>query len=186
MLALRSIGSHDIFELRAGKRGSRLGWVGPEDQRMFSRYIAHAKDGGFHWRESSLAELEVDHGTSSEGRIRRYRPSLEEFMALFPGSFRNEPREALLSADQIKNIFRERGWHKDFYRGLSDEAAATGRIAEARGEGRGGQVLRGLPGVVTAFETQRQERGSMMEEVPLKAPASARRKRGKSNSSNSS
>ena len=109
MLALRSIGSHDIFELRAGKRGSRLGWVGPEDQRMFSRYIAHAKDGGFHWRESSLAELEVDHGTSSEGRIRRYRPSLEEFMALFPGSFRNEPREALLSADQIKNIFHERG-----------------------------------------------------------------------------
>ena len=183
VLALRSIGSHEIFELRAGKRGSRLGWVGPDEARVFSRYIAHAKEGGFHWRESSLAELEVEHGTSSEGRIRRYKPALDEFMGIFPVWFRTEPREALLSADQIKNIFHERGWHKDFYRGLCDEAEAGGRIGRTCGEGRGGQVLRGLPGVVEALETKRRERGSLMEEVPLKAPANARRKRRKPNSS---
>ena len=54
VLALRSIGSHTIFELRAGKRGSRLRWVDAQGERIFNRIVAHAKDGGFHWRESDL------------------------------------------------------------------------------------------------------------------------------------
>ena len=38
-----------------------------------------------------------------------------------------------------------------------------------------------LPAIAEAFETQRKEKGSMMESVPLKAPINARRKRRKSN-----
>ena len=98
-------------------------------------------------------------------------------MALFRSSFRDNSREALLSADQIKNLFHDRGWHHDFYRGLADEAEACGKLASARGEGRGGQVLRGLPGVIEAYETQRQERGSLMEQVPLNAACRPRKKR---------
>jgi len=62
---------------------------------------------------------------------------------------------------------------------MCDEAEASGRIASARGEGRGGQVLRGLPALAEAFERQREERGSLMEEVPLKAPPNARKRRKK-------
>lgn len=170
VLALRSIGSHDIFELRAGKRGSRLGWVGPEDERVFSRLIAHAKEGGFHWREASLAELEGERGASSDGRIRRYKPGLDEFMGIFPASFRNEPREALLSADQIKNAFADRGWHRDFYKGLADEAEVAG-LLKATGAGRYNQLLRGRPLLVEAFEAKRREAGTLMAEVPLSAPS---------------
>ena len=183
VLGLRSIGSHQIFELKAGKRGSRLRWTDADGERVFNRIIAHAKEGGFHWRESSLAELEAESGASSETRIRRYKPALDEFVAIFPITFNGDPRNGLLSADQIKNTFHERGWHKDFYRGMCDEAEVSGRIASARGEGRGGQVLRGLPAIVEAFEKHRKERGSMMEQVPLRAPANARRKRRKARES---
>lgn len=186
VLAVRSTGSHAIFELQAGKRGSRLRWVGADDERVFSRLIGHAKDGGLYWREVSQAELEAEQDAPADGRMRRYKPSLDEFLLLFSSSFRDEPREALLSAGQIKNAFHERGWHHDFYHGLADEAEAAGRIMSARGEGRGGQVLRGLPIVVEAYETRRKERGSMMEDVPLKAPSSRRKKRKKPNSSKSS
>ena len=177
VLALRSIGSNQIFELKAGKRGSRLGWQDANGERCYAKLIAHAKDGGFHWREVTQDELEEERGTESETRLRRYKPSLDEFMGVFPQTFAENPREALLSADQIKNLFHERGWHKDFYRGMCDEAEACGRIATVRGEGRGGQVLRGLPVVADAFKTLRQERGSLMEDVPLAAPLNARRRR---------
>lgn len=180
VLALRSIGSQTIFEMRAGKRGSRLGWVDENGERRFSRIVAHAKKDGFHWRDSSEEELETERGAASESRFQRKKPPMEDFMAMFPGHFRDQPREALLSADQIKNTFHDRGWHKDFYRGLCDEAEAAGKLVTVRGEGRGGQVLRGLPAIAEAFETQRKEKGSMMEAVPLKAPINARRKRRKS------
>lgn len=176
VLALRAVGSHAIFELRASKRGSRLRWTDDKGERMFSRLIGHAND-GIHWREVTQTELEDEMGTKDETKFRRRKPTVDEFMTLFPVAFRQEPREALLSADQIKNLFHDRGWHHDFYRGLADEAQACGKLVAARGEGRGGQVLRGLPGVVEAFETQRKERGSMMEDVPLKARWNARKKR---------
>jgi hypothetical protein len=43
------------------------------------------------------------------------------------------------------------------------------------GEGRGGQILRGLPEIVDAFVARREERGSMMEDVPLKVTAKRRK-----------
>jgi hypothetical protein len=178
ILAMRSLGSHDIYELRAGKRGGRLRWQDEQGERIYSKLIAHAKQDGFCWREATRAELELERGGSSEVRIRRYKPSLDEFMALFPPSFRNEPREALLSADQIKNAFHERGWHKDFYKGLCDEAESTGKL-KTTAAGRYNQLLRGLPGHVEAFETKLAEAGSMMAQVPLAAPSITRAKRGR-------
>ena len=178
VLALRAIGSHAIFELRAGKRGSRLRWTDENGERLYNRILAHAKADGFHWRESSLAELETEQGKTGEARIRRFKPPLDDFMALFPLMFRNEPREALLSADQIKNAFHERGWHKDFYKGLCDEAESAGRI-KTTAAGRYNQILRGLPGHVEAFEAKQAEAGTMMAQVSLASQSIPRAKRGR-------
>ena len=56
ILALRSIGSHDVFELRAGKRGARLGWQDENKQRCYVRHIAHAIK-GIYWREATPDEI---------------------------------------------------------------------------------------------------------------------------------
>ncbi len=49
-LAIRGSGSHTHFELVASKRGARIGWPDQEGGKPNTRYIAHAQDGGMHWR----------------------------------------------------------------------------------------------------------------------------------------
>jgi len=56
VLALRSIGSHDVFELRAGKRGARLGWQDADGQRSYVRLLAHSTK-GICWRDAASSEL---------------------------------------------------------------------------------------------------------------------------------
>ena len=59
VLALRGIGSNVVFELRAGKRGSRLGWQEADGSKSFVRLIAHARDPGvICWREADASELD--------------------------------------------------------------------------------------------------------------------------------
>jgi hypothetical protein len=77
VLALRSIGSHDVFELRAGKRGSRLGWKDADGATCYTKLIAHAKEPGvICWREVAPDEIETG------GRPKSYDP--EEIFALLP------------------------------------------------------------------------------------------------------
>ncbi len=58
VLALRSLGSHEVFELRAGKRGSRLGWREEDGEtHAFARNIAHGKDGIIYWRDAEVEEV---------------------------------------------------------------------------------------------------------------------------------
>lgn len=58
VLALRSLGSHSVFELCAGKRGSRLGWKESDGEtKAFAKVIAHAKEPGvICWREADDSE----------------------------------------------------------------------------------------------------------------------------------
>ncbi len=45
VLVVRSLGSHEVFELRAGKRGRRLGWREPDGQtKAYAKHIAHDTD----------------------------------------------------------------------------------------------------------------------------------------------
>ena len=46
VLALRSIGSHDVYELHAGKRGQRLRWHERDGSASYVRYLAHATEPG--------------------------------------------------------------------------------------------------------------------------------------------
>jgi hypothetical protein len=59
VLALRSRGSHSVFELRAGKRGGRLGWMEADGEtKSFAKLVAHAKEPGvICWREAEESDL---------------------------------------------------------------------------------------------------------------------------------
>lgn len=59
-LALRSIGSDTVFELRAAKRGRRLRWVDAAGQSTNAQYIAHDLEVGIIcWRKANQAEVDV-------------------------------------------------------------------------------------------------------------------------------
>jgi hypothetical protein len=77
VLAVRSIGSHDVYELRAGKRGGRLRWREPDGSAGYVRYLAHATEPGvICWRD--VDPEDVDRG----GRPKNYDPA--ELLALLP------------------------------------------------------------------------------------------------------
>ena len=177
-IVVRALGGprDDYYEFRVAKRGRRLRWTEDDgDTPKFTRIIAHSAL-GICWREVTEAEYEAV--AKPETKAGKFKPELDRFMEIFPGTFSGEPRNALLSAEQIKNAFYDRGWHKDFYKGLCDEAEASGKIGVTR-IGRLNQVLRGLPDLVATYEKRVAEAGTMMQEVPLKAPLNARRKRRK-------
>ena len=175
VLGLRSIGGHDIFELHAGKRGSRLKWEDADGERSYIKVIGHSTSRQY-WREVPQSELDAAREKpDAEARFGRHKPTMEEFLKLFPTSFKKEPREALLSGDQVKVAFLKLGWHRDLYKGMYEQAEADGLLAIVRGEGRGGQLLRGLPEIVAAYTARREEAGSLMEQVPLKVCAKRRK-----------
>jgi hypothetical protein len=77
VLAIRSIGQHTVFELRAGKRGSRIGWKDGNGQPAYARFIAHSKEAGFiYWRDAEPDE------TQSASSPRAKTP--EDLLALVP------------------------------------------------------------------------------------------------------
>jgi hypothetical protein len=59
VLGLRSLGSHSVFELRAGKRGRRLGWKESDGEtKSFAKNIAHANEPGvICWRVADESEV---------------------------------------------------------------------------------------------------------------------------------
>lgn len=180
-LSIRSLGSHDYFELRAAKRGKRLRWT--EDDfatPAYTKIIAHSPV-GICWREASMEEFQAAGGSELTKAVdfKRRGPEMDEFLAIFPISYKADPRHGLLSADQIKKVFLDRGWHKDLYRAMCDNAEAEGLLTQIKGDGRGGQILRGLPAIAEAFEKQKKAKGSILEDVPLAKPVVLRKKQGK-------
>jgi len=65
VLAIRSMGSHDIYQLVAGKRGKRIGWRDPEDgSKVFHKFIKHASE-GICWLEASKADVDAARSDSN-------------------------------------------------------------------------------------------------------------------------
>ena len=57
VMGIRSIGSHEVFELVLGKRGGRVGWKDGKGVKIYSKKIAHSKEHGvICWRELSDEE----------------------------------------------------------------------------------------------------------------------------------
>ncbi len=62
VLVMRAVGSHSVFELRAGKRGPRLNWREDDGEtRRYARHIAHAdQPGAICWREADPSEVPTE------------------------------------------------------------------------------------------------------------------------------
>jgi len=60
ILALRGLGSYEVFELRAAKRGARLGWKEADGSTCYAKLIAHSKEPGvICWREADPGEIKT-------------------------------------------------------------------------------------------------------------------------------
>ena len=74
-LAIRSLGSDSVFELRAPKRGKRLRWEDEDGRPTVKRYIAHHGDPGvICWRDATFDEIEEVLSKSKKGRPRKCDP----------------------------------------------------------------------------------------------------------------
>ena len=139
---------------------------GQFEEPTFTKIIAHSTT-GICWREATKEEFEAASASVAEDvKFNKRKPRMEEFMEIFPKFATNDPKSALLSADLIKNIFHDKGWHKDFYKGLCDEAEKQGLIKSTR-SGRWNQVLRGRPDFVDALEKQENDKGTILEDTLL-------------------
>lgn len=188
VLVIRSLGSFDYFELRAGKRGKRLRWKDKSGKASaFTKFIGHSQ-GGICWREVPDEEILSAPGIvdKANSRLGPKPPLVDDFMALFPHDYKKDPSEALLSAGQIQIAFRQRGWSKNHYNGMCDNAVAQGILAQTSGRGRGGKVLRGRPDMVEAYLRNQQEKGTILENVPVAKPPKKKKRTRKSKLSKSS
>jgi len=74
-LALRSIGSDSIFELRAPKRGKRLRWEDENGSPTVTQFIAHHRDlGVICWRKAEPEEVDELLAEDGPGRRRKLNP----------------------------------------------------------------------------------------------------------------
>ena len=118
VLAIRSVGSHEVFELRAGKRGSRIGWKDEDGKTSFTRLIGHATEPGvICWRTATEDETPA-------GKPRR-AGTREDLTALVP---LEKPIAKALLIDQWK----DRYGNKDKGRAFLDSLIADGKLFEWR------------------------------------------------------
>jgi hypothetical protein len=118
VLAIRSVGSHEIFELRAGKRGGRIGWKDCDGNKTFARLIGHATEPGFIcWRLASDSEMPV-------GKQKRTGKS-EDLTALVP---LEKPITKTLLIDKWKDSY---GNHQKG-RAFLESLLADGKLFEWR------------------------------------------------------
>ena len=122
-LAIRSIGSENVFELRAAKRGKRLRWKDSEGLDTTVQHIAHhGEQGVICWRSATaeeVAEIVGDGGPSKGGRPKMYATAnAAQAVSANPGLSENKYRSILVdalgcSSTQAKLLLNEavaKGW----------------------------------------------------------------------------
>lgn len=122
-LAIRSIGSESVFELRAAKRGKRLRWKDADGAATTVRHIAHhGAPGVICWREAvpaEVAEVTGGAGPAQGGRPKVYSAAdAVHVVKANPGASENGYRKILASilgcsASQAKLLLTEAvslGW----------------------------------------------------------------------------
>jgi hypothetical protein len=126
-LAIRSIGSDSVFELRAPKRGKNLGWVDEDGAPTVRRYIAHFKVQGIVcWREADKEEVTELLQEPKRGRPRVCDPvELLHCLKAQPGQnqayYKSTAGRVLsCSANAVQNALEEavaKGWVRFLQRG---------------------------------------------------------------------
>lgn len=118
VLAIRSIGSHEVFELRAGKRGARIGWKDDDGKTSFARLIGHATEPGvICWRPATEDETPA-------GRPRR-AGTREDLTALVP-------LERTIAKALLIDQWKDRYGNKDKGRAFLESLIADGKLFEWR------------------------------------------------------
>ncbi|MBU4460767.1 MAG: AAA family ATPase [Verrucomicrobia bacterium] len=107
VIAIRSIGSDEVFELLLAKRGRRVGWKDDLGRPTNSRYIAyHREPGVICWREVSTAEVEALTGGG--------KPTIQDVVDVLAGGpeWKQAITEALekrtgLSSGSVHNLIKK-------------------------------------------------------------------------------
>jgi phage/plasmid primase-like uncharacterized protein len=130
VLALRGLGSHDVFELIAAKRGARLNWTETDGvTRRFSKLIAHSKEQGVVcWREASEDEAPQKPG-------RPATVNAEELFSLLPP-------EGLTTSEWEAKAVEDCMVSKSTLNNHRRNFAAEGRIAKSATSGKWQPVKR--------------------------------------------
>ena len=147
-----------LYGLNASKRGGRLHWTDGVGALTTQKLIQHSREmGRIHWQEAKDENggLLVDQPVTSGKPI----PSVEEFLTIFPTTrfMKNPtPRDFLLEASEIRNLFSQRGWKRDSYAGVCAEAVRQKRVKMVN-EGRGNRIkLYGLPDKIDDYLASRR------------------------------
>jgi hypothetical protein len=121
ILVMRAIGSHSVFELRAGKRGPRLGWRTDDgESRLYAKYIAHADTPGvICWREAEKDEVPVASAGTKRGSAK------EDLMP-------HVPLDKPISKDALRSKANQAGIALNKINGLIAELVADGSLFEWR------------------------------------------------------
>lgn len=122
VLALRSIGSHRVFELRAAKRGGRLSWTDENGEKAFHKFIMHAKEpGAILWQEAAAPEVKQG------GRPKSH--DVEEILGLLPAG-------GLTTSKWQKLAKSECGISESTFHRERRNLLKAGRILKSKGTGR--------------------------------------------------
>jgi transposase len=82
VLAIRSMGNHDVFQMVAAKRGKRIGWVDEEDgTHQTSRFIKHGSE-GLCWLDASKSDVEQAKNPAGSRREALIEIDIEEVINL--------------------------------------------------------------------------------------------------------
>lgn len=100
-LAIRSLGSESVFELRAPKRGKRLGWTDDDGQPTTVQHIAHHLEAGIIcWRQADPAEVEELLAEPSPDRARKV-PLIDLLHCIAADENRNQSHYADLMSERF-------------------------------------------------------------------------------------
>ncbi len=132
VLAVRSTGSHTLFELRAVKRGSRLGWLEADGQtRTNVKYITHAEEPGvIYWREATEKDL-----LANSGRVGRKQTTKADIMP-------HVPVDKTITKDALRSKVNQAGIALNRINGMIAELVNEGKLFEWLERRKGTNPLR--------------------------------------------
>ena len=122
ILVVRSIGSHNVFELHAAKRGKRTGWRDGKGEVTFYKFIAHVKDPNtICWCEVNPDDIETG------GRPKSY--DVNELVGLLP-------EEGLTTGKWLKLAKTECGVSESTFHRERRALEKAGRILKSKVSGK--------------------------------------------------
>jgi hypothetical protein len=109
VVALRSVGSHSVFELRAGKRGARLRWKEADGETTaYARLIAHSKEAGvICWREADPDEIPEETGPKKVFTKEDVMPHVPTDKAILKEALRSKANAAGIALNKINGMIAE-------------------------------------------------------------------------------